>query len=116
MYPGCETMLAVFPPRITTGAARGGDAKRGSGRPWLPIPSTTFLPRIASASCWSLEGSACSARARLVGRIGISAAIIAGENRSGSEKRRSRPIDAGSASEMRVMSSARRVRGHGHCP
>ena len=48
--------------------------------------------------------------------IGISAATIAGEKRSGSPKMMSRPIDAGSFAESCAMSSAMRVRGHGHWP
>jgi hypothetical protein len=77
------------------GGAEGGAGKRGSTYSSAETPRTTCRPRIASASTTSLDGKPSSARRTGAVRIGSSAAIAAGENRSGSAKKMSKAIDAG---------------------
>ena len=100
---------------MRTGPPRGGLRKRGSASP-AASPSTTRLPASACAKSSSLLRRERSHWANSSGRSVSSAATDPGEKRSGSGKKRSRPIAAGFASEIRPMSSATRVRGHGHWP
>ena len=93
-----------------SGGAPTGDA---SSRP--AIAKTTLRPAIACASRVSLLGRPSSLAASSAGK-GTRRDTSPGENRSGSGNRISSPVAAGPCCAIFEMSSARSVRGQGHCP